>query len=398
MPSQPPIPSSIDPQNDAEALLRNLIDAVEDYAIYMLDPQGHVLTWNHGAQHNKGYSADEIIGRHYRCFFTDEDIVKGAPEMHLELARQSGRFQEEAWRVRKDGTRFWADVTLTPMYNRGDGLLVGFAKITRDLTARKKQHEALQAAKENAESANRAKSVFLANMSHELRTPLNAIIGFSELMSCEAIGPLGQPRYREYASDILESGKHLLRLINNVLDLSRLDAGQVELHEDDIDVVHLTGEVFRYVQIMAEAKSIRLKASHESHTYRLRGDLQHLRQILINLLSNAVKFTPAGGEGIVEVSTKIVRGRLELSVSDNGIGMESDHIPVALARFGQIDSSFTRQHDGTGLGLTIVQELAALHGAKLAISSAAGTGTTITLSFPPERTLGFLKAGGLRST
>jgi PAS domain S-box-containing protein len=372
------------PAAPTETMFRKLVDAVNDYAIYMLDPSGYVLTWNSGAERNKGYSARDIIGRHYSVFFTPEDSAAGLPRKHLLEAKALGRFQEQAWRLRKDGTRFWADVTLTPIYEENDGWLIGFAKVTRDLTARHEQNEALHKAKEQAEQANRAKSIFLANMSHELRTPLNAIIGFSDLLRNETFGPLSNGRYRDYADHILTSGQHLLGLINNVLDISRLDAGQIQVHDEILSLRDMANEACRFVEAMAGSKQIKVDTFAVDAAHHIRADPQHIRQILINLLSNAVKFTPDGG-AVSVASAADGDGKLRLIVYDTGIGMTDSDIAVALSRFGQVDNGFTRKYEGTGLGLSIVQQLVGLHDATMDIESEPGKGTTVTITFPSER-------------
>jgi signal transduction histidine kinase len=242
---------------------------------------------------------------------------------------------------------------------------------------------ALSAAKSASETANRAKSLFLANMSHELRTPLNAIIGFSELMHSEVLGPLGNPRYRDYANDILTTGRHLLGLINNVLDLSRLEAGAERPNDDVVDLLEIAGEARKFVEAITSDKGILVDTSQIRSDCQLLADPQHLRQILTNLLSNAAKFTPSGGR--VRVSSAVVGDRLELRVADNGIGMAAHQIPLALSRFGQIDNGLSKRFEGSGLGLPIVKQLAELNSGQVDIVSMEGAGTTVTISFPEER-------------
>ncbi|HEY0281373.1 MAG TPA: PAS domain-containing sensor histidine kinase [Rhizomicrobium sp.] len=367
-----------------EKLFRKLVDAVQDYAIFMLDTEGNVLTWNSGAERLKGYAAAEIIGRHYSCFFLSDAIAAGLPAKQLRQARINGRFQEEGWRMRKDGSTFWADIVLAPIYSEEKNLLIGFAKITRDLTARKQQQEALKSAMIAAEAADRAKSAFLANISHELRTPLNAIIGFSDMMQSEMFGPIGA-QYRGFANHILVSGKRLLELINDVIDLSNLEAGYSVVQEEDVDLEEVVRDSILSLRDLAESKQIALTATLETTPGKLRADRKKLRQIITNLLSNAVKFTPASGR--VTISTASRGKALALTVTDTGIGMSPEEIPVALSQFGQVDSSHSRKYEGTGLGLPIVKQLAALHNAEVAISSTLGKGTAVTVLFPAERVM-----------
>jgi signal transduction histidine kinase len=260
-------------------------------------------------------------------------------------------------------------------------------KLASDLSDRNLQlaraNADLHSAQMLAEGANRAKSEFLSNMSHELRTPLNAIIGFSEIIKDQAFGPEAQSRYREYAQDIYESGRHLLQLINDVLDLSKVEAGKMELRRKVIDLPDLMSRCMRLIKTRAAKAHIRLETSFNPSASSLLADEGRVRQILLNLLANAVKFTPAGGT--VTVSTDIdEHGAIAISVEDTGVGMDASEIQVALERFGQASSSLTRSYEGTGLGLPLTKALVDLHGGQLTIVSEKGKGTTVTVIFPPQ--------------
>jgi len=242
---------------------------------------------------------------------------------------------------------------------------------------------------EAAAAASQAKSQFLAAMSHELRTPLNAIIGFSELLNREMFGPLGDTRYRDYAKNIFDSGSHLLGLINDVLDFSKLEAGRFELREDTIDIAKTVAETIVIISQQAEQNGLRLSVDVAPSLPPVRADDRRLRQILLNLISNSIKFTPEGGE--VKISAAADDGGVILVVADTGIGMSADDIPKALARFGQIDSRLSRKYNGTGLGLPLSKRLAELHGGSLEIASTVGAGTTVTVRLPRERVIGALR-------
>ncbi|HZS83651.1 MAG TPA: MHYT domain-containing protein [Stellaceae bacterium] len=248
----------------------------------------------------------------------------------------------------------------------------------------------LQTALEAAAAASQAKSQFLATMSHELRTPLNAIIGFSELIARESFGPLGDVRYKEYAETVQDSGRHLLELINDVLDFSKVDAGCLDLQEEEVDVRDVVDAALRMIQGQASAAGIRLASQIASDLPRLRADLRRVRQILLNLLSNAVKFTPDGGE--VSVSAFRTAQGVAIAVADTGIGIAAEDIPRALERFGQIENTLSRKYEGTGLGLPLSKRLIELHGGTLKLESEVGVGTTITVSFPAERLVADRKA------
>ncbi len=242
----------------------------------------------------------------------------------------------------------------------------------------------LQETQTMAEAANKAKSEFLSNMSHELRTPLNAIIGFSEIIKDQSFGPVGQPRYTEYANDIYESGRSLLQLINDILDLSKVEAGKMELQRTFVDVADAMSRCMRLIKDRANKSRVQLETVFDPSLPLLFADEVRLRQIGLNLLSNAVKFTPAGGK--VTIATRAEQsGAIAIAVSDTGIGMSAADIKVALERFGQAASSLSRPYEGTGLGLPLTKAMVDLHGGHLDITSEPGKGTTVTVIFPPQQ-------------
>jgi signal transduction histidine kinase len=245
-------------------------------------------------------------------------------------------------------------------------------------------HEALRRAKDDAEAASRAKSEFLATMSHELRTPLNAVIGFSEMMLGEIHGPLGEERYRGYAADILESGTHLLGIINDILDLSKAEAGKLELAEVVLDPRAAIENACRLIRPRAESAGLTFATSVPADLPRLRADPRIFKQILLNLLSNAVKFTPTRGYVEITASADDAVG-LTIAVRDSGIGMAAEHVQKALEPFGQVDSSLSRRHAGTGLGLPLAAAMVERHGGQLRLDTVLGRGTTVVVTFPRER-------------
>lgn len=358
-------------------LLDLMIHAVEDYAIYMLDIEGNIISWNSGAERNSGYTATEIVGQPYACLFPPEKRDAGAPQRKLDDAKASGRVRTEGWHMHKNGTRFWAVATLTAVRN-ADGAVIGFAHITRDLTDRHDQELAVRLAMEEAEWANKAKSDFLANMSHELRTPLNAILGFSEMMVSEISGPIGS-KNREYAGHIHSSGSHLLSLINDLLDLSKLDANQVKLSLEEVQLSAIAQEAVSVIGPQAAQAGVQVLLDPMDRI-KLRCDDRRILQVLLNLLSNAIKFTPEGGRVTLRIFD---RGpSILMQVEDTGIGMEPDEIPVALSRFGQIESTMSRKSQGTGLGLPLVKQLVEMHSGTIAIFSQKGVGTRVDVEIP----------------
>ena len=238
-------------------------------------------------------------------------------------------------------------------------------------------------AKEAAEFANRAKTEFLANMSHELRTPLNAILGFSEVIAGEMFGPVGTAQYVDYARDIHASGEHLLDLINDVLDLAKLEAGKLELHESDVALSAIIDQCVALVRGRAQSGRVTLHVEVPQGLPALRADARALKQVLLNLLSNAIKFTPDGGTVTAAISEE--KNGIAIAICDTGIGMSPADIAVALSPFGQVDSELARKHQGTGLGLPITRSLVRLHGGDITIESTPGKGTTIAAHFPKAR-------------
>jgi signal transduction histidine kinase len=250
----------------------------------------------------------------------------------------------------------------------------------------RQNQDRLVAAKEEAESASRAKTEFLANMGHELRTPLNAIIGFSSIMRDARLGPISS-RYAEYAASIAESGTHLLAVINGILDMARAEADRLVLVEEEVEIARAVAFSLGTIEDMAQRAEIDCHCDIPAELPRFFGDAAKLRQILINLLSNAVKFTPSGGEVRVTVEHD-PRDGLAFRVQDNGIGIAHDKLSVALAPFGQIESGLDRKYDGTGLGLPLAKRLIELHGGRMEIVSQPGKGTAVTAHFPRERATG----------
>ena len=305
-----------------------------------------------------------------------------------------GSFTVREYRLRhSDGSVIWVrnSITVTAVDNTKStdetqnevGGLQGFFI---DITDQKRAQATSQRAIELAEQANRTKSDFLANMSHELRTPLNSIIGFAEIMDGELFGPLGNDRYCDYAKNIHVSGRHLLELINDILDLSKIESGRFELQEVEVDLLALLRSCYTSLKDKAKDAGVHFSLSADTSLPDFYGDGRRTKQILINLLSNAIKFTKPGGS--VALEARVVTGKgLFLSVQDTGIGIDSKDIALAMEKFSQINSSLTRQHYGSGLGLPIAKSLAEIHGGQLLLKSKVGQGTTVTIWMPEERVL-----------
>ena len=272
---------------------------------------------------------------------------------------------------------------------QGDGHLISRSILYA--MERKRVEAQLIEAKNSAEAASRAKSEFLANMSHELRTPLNAIIGFSQIIKDQSMGPDNTKRYAEYAQDIWTSGEHLLELINNVLDISKIEAGKFELSEETLDPAEIVRESVMAVQNQIALKKVALEIRPPETPVFVHADALRLRQILINLLSNAAKFTPEGGKITVAIEAG-QSGPLSFVVSDTGIGMSPKEVKVALETFGQVENTLVKRYEGLGLGLPLAKRFIERHGGRLVIDSVKGTGTVIRVELPAERVLRQLPA------
>lgn len=257
--------------------------------------------------------------------------------------------------------------------------------IGRDIRAEKRREEELRKSRDAAELANRTKSEFMANMSHELRTPLNAILGFSEIIEREVLGPLGDPRYKGYAADVYRSGKDLLLIINDILDLSKVEAGRLEMYPSEVDAEELLTQCIRLVRARAQEAGLELDYKIIPETFTFSADRRLCKQIVLNLLTNAVKFTESGGHVYV-TAEETDDGGCQLVVEDTGAGMSEDEIEKALTPFGQVDGTMTRRHEGTGLGLPLVAAFVDVHKGTLDISSAKDMGTRITVTLPDAET------------
>lgn len=375
--------------NDALIALeryRLLVESVQDYAIFLLDKDGVIVSWNKGAQRLKGYRPDEIIGRHFSVFYLQRDKDAGKPERELELARKLGRVEDEDWRVRKDGSQFWANVVITALYDEQHEL-TGFAKVTRDLTERK-QHEdelrranvALKAQQRELQRLNSTKDEFISLASHQLRTPATGVKQYLGMLLEGFLGDLN-PEHQEIVKRAYESNEHQLAIVNNLLKVAQVDAGRIILQKEPVDVKKLITDVANEYNGRVTSRQQTLVLDLEPVTIPL--DSNHFRMVLENLVDNATKYTPTGGT--VTITSRLRSHVLKISIKDTGVGIAAQDISRLFEKFSRIPNILSDSVGGSGLGLYWVNKIIALHGGLIEVTSRVDEGTVFTLSLPAEQ-------------
>lgn len=381
----------------AVRLFAALAENVRDYAIFLMDPDGIVTYWGEGARLIKWWTREELEGVHLRAMYLDGGSEDGTAEEHLRRAAESGEYTGEGQRVRSDGSTFWAGISLTAL-REVDGTLLGFAKVTRDLTARHAAEAALKAASDAAEvlragqEENRSKGEFLTTLSHEIRTPIGAILGYADLLDMDTADPLTEEQ-RARVERIRVSGKHLLGLVSDALDLSRIEADRMPVAKSTEQIGPVVEAALVLVDPQAKAKELRVtnEVSGFAAETPYCGDEERVRQILVNLLGNAVKFTPEGGQitisaGTAEQATPNAEMKGSgpwawIRVEDTGPGIPPERLAAIFEPFEQVDMS-GGQHGGSGLGITISRRMARLMGGDLTARSEVGRGASFFLWLP----------------
>ncbi len=370
-----------------EESFRLMVESVTDYGIVMLDPQGRVASWNGGAQRIKGYSAAEIVGQHFSRFYPPRDIERGAPQRDLDRVTAQGRFEDEGWRVRKDGSTFCANVVYTAIRDQA-GNLRGFAMLTRDMTGRRQIEAGIANAKSMAEKADLANLDFLSGMSHEMRTSLNAILGFAQLMESDSTLPA--PAHKESVAKILQAGWYLMELINEILDLAMIQSGRLSWSLEPMSLAEVMLECQATIEPQAQKSGIRITfPTVDSHCF-IKADRTRVKQVLINLLSNAIKYNQAGGSVVVECSASAPQ-RMRVSVTDTGAGLPPEKLALLFRPFSRVGQE-TSAEAGTGIGLVVTKRLVELMGGAIGVRSNVGKGSVFWIELvaaaPPQLAVG----------
>ena len=336
---------------ESEERFRLVVERVRDYGIFALDPEGVVASWNLGAERIKGWSAKEILGQHFSSFYPPETRAY-LPAQMLDRARREGSAEDEGWRVRKDGSRFWANVVITALRD-GNGTLRGFAKVTRDMTERRAVEEALRGAREEAIAANLAKSEFLSRTSHELRTPMNAILGFGQLLEIDA--EEFPEHHRAAIAQITKAGRHLLSLINDLLDISSIEAGSTELQIEPVAIDDLLREVHQLAAPIVAGAGLEFRLEQPAGRLTARVDRRRVVQVMLNLVANAAKYAASGS--FVGLACTAGGGRIRIAVEDDGPGIRPADRPRLFTAFDRLGQQDRGKVEGTGLGLALSKSL-----------------------------------------
>ena len=351
----------------SEERFRLLVSSVQDYAILMLDPEGRVVSWNEGAERTKGYRAEEIIGQHFSSFYPAEDVEQGKPAYALKVAAEQGRSEDEGWRVRKDGSRFWANVVVTALRDE-NGRLRGFAKVSRDMTQRRQIEEQMRIHNVHLEAANKELEAFCYSVSHDLRAPLRGIDGFSQALLEDHANQL-DAQGKEYLQRVRASAQRMATLIDDLLDLSRVTRNAMQ--RETVDLSSMADSI---ALDLHEQDPKRKVAFIVSPGLRAEGDPHLLRIVLENLLANSWKFTSLRGDATIEMGRTQNNGKSAYFVRDNGVGFDTAHASNLFGPFQRLHGM--NEFPGTGIGLATVQRIIQRHGGRIWADAALNHGAT----------------------
>ncbi len=374
-------PARLEDPLAAAKFLASVLEALTEYSVIGKSLEGTIELWNEGARRLYGFEPEDVIDKaNASILHTSEDIASGLPLKMRVAALETGKFEGTIARRRKDGTTFRARVVMTPRRDE-KGIPNGFILVSKDISEETRINQELIDANEALLDANRHKTTFLANMSHELRTPLNAILGFSELLIDASDDQFPTTTRTRFLEQIHSSGQHLLSLINDILDLSKVEAGQMELRLQTVSIAAIVSQVCSTVEPLTAKKRIHLECNG-TLAGEVQADEGKLKQMILNLVSNAIKFTPEGGT--VAITAARVGDRLEIVVADDGIGIAEKDLPRMFKEFQQVDSGINRKQQGSGLGLALTRSFAILHGGDVRVESTLGKGSRFTIDIPVE--------------
>lgn len=362
-----------------------LVENVQDYAIFFMDPGGYIQTWNKGAEKNKGYTHDEIIGKHFSIFYSEQDNLDKKPERELEIAKKVGRVEDEDWRYRKDGSRFWANVVITALYDDQNNLQ-GFAKVTRNLTERKVNEDSLRSAnsllqeqQKELQRLNESKDEFISLASHQLRTPATAI---KQLLGLILEGFEGEvpPHIRRLLEKTYESNERQITIVNSLLKVAQVDSGKVILRKKVVDLNEIVMSLVKqYTGIIAEKdQSISLQLQKTPVLGYV--DEHYYRMALENILDNASKYTDSGGN--ITIASETVNEYAIISITDSGVGISPENINSLFMKFNRIPNDLSHKVAGSGLGLYWAEKVIDLHQGAIEVRSELEKGTTFSISVP----------------
>ena len=362
-----------------------LVENVQDYAIFFMDPGGYIQTWNKGAEKNKGYTHKDIIGKHFSIFYSDQDNADKKPERELEIAKKVGRVEDEDWRYRKDGSKFWANVVITALYDEQNNLQ-GFAKVTRNLTERKVNEDSLRSAnsllqeqQKELQRLNESKDEFISLASHQLRTPATAIKQLLGLMLEGFEGELPQ-NIRSLLEKTYESNERQISIVNSLLKVAQVDSGKVVLRKKSLDLNEIVRSLIKQYTGIIKLKEQVISVNLQADPLFGYIDEQYYRMALENILDNASKYTENGGS--ITISSKMVGEYAVISIADSGVGISPENISSLFGKFNRIPNDLTYKVAGSGLGLYWAEKIIDLHQGAIEVDSELKKGTTFSVSVP----------------
>lgn len=365
-----------------------LVDSVQDYAIFLMDDKGYIQTWNKGAEKNKGYKANEIIGKHFSTFYRQIDLDSKKPERELEIAKKYGRAEDEDWRVRKDGSLFWASVIITTLYDKS-GRHIGFAKVTRDLSERKKYEDELRNANRQLKQQqnelrqmNKVKDEFISLVSHQLRTPASAIKQLLGLYADGFITDIDE-KHLNIIKKAYESNEHQIDIVNDLLRVAQIDSGKYKLSIKSCDLLEILHECLGELSGPIRSKNLTVKVVTNAEKHDIFADAVNIRMVFDNIIGNAIKYTFP--QGTIRITIDENKHTLLTTVHDNGVGIAEQDLNKLFQKFSRIPNDLSDSEGGTGLGLYWSKHIVEQHGGKIEVSSELNEGSEFKVTLPKAR-------------